>query len=197
MKKLICILMMLSLLMLVIPTSVFSASYVGLGFSFLNVDYADKRVGMFDDIRPYGKLVRLGTYLKPTLAVEARYIDAWAEESASDSAGKTEFDFHIITGLVKADLFNIKEAQVYALLGWSDVHLKAAGVSDSYNGITYGCGLEAPFTKVGTFSYSMEYIHIINEELLDVHGFTLMFNIRFGKLLHLILKNSQGVVGDS
>ncbi len=176
-KKLIY--MLLCMVILTLPISSFAASYIGAGYFAGNVDYADKKVGMFDDIRPTGGVVRLGTYLKPRLAVEVRYMSVSGEESASgDRAGnKVDFDLTVASGLIKADLPKTGKAQLYGLLGWSSVHLKAPNISDRLDGVTFGGGMEVDVTK-NTFA-SIEYNHIINVELCDVSGFTILFNGRF------------------
>ena len=179
MRRFICLLVMVG--MLVIPASVFGSSYIGLGFFIGNVDYADKRVGMYDDIRPWGPVLRLGTYFTPTTAVEVRYMDLYGEESASDSesGSKTDFDFRAISGLIKANLLKLKEAQVYGLLGYTSIHIKVLGFSNQYVGVTYGCGLDMPFIRNGSTSFSVEYNHVANVELCDVSGFTALFNMKF------------------
>lgn len=166
---------------LAISVSAFAAdsTYIGAGIFIGNVDYANKKVGMFDDIRPSGGMIRLGTYLVPKIAIEARYMDASGEESASDGEGegKADFDLHIMSGLVKADLPKIGKAQLYGLLGWSSVHLEAPNVSNKYSGASFGFGIEANMTEYSFIS--AEYNHVVNVELCDVAGFTILANIKF------------------
>lgn len=170
--------MLLCIGILTLPVSSFAKSYIGAGIFVGSVDYADSRVGMFDDIRPSGGVVRLGTYFISNWAAEVRYMDVSGEESASDGeGGKTDFDFQVISGFMKFDLPKTGKAQLYGLLGWSNVQLKAPNVSDRYSGVSYGGGVEADVTK-NTF-LNVEYNHIVNEELCDVSGFTILFNGRF------------------
>ena len=159
--------------------SIFDQSYIGAGIFVGNVDYADKKVGMYDDIRPFGGVVRLGTYLTSAMAIEARYMDISGEESASDGEGasKTDFDLHAISGLIKFDIPKTGRAQLYGLLGWSSVHLEVLDVSGTYSDMSFGFGIEADITK-NTF-FNVEYNHVVNNELLDVTGFTILLNVRF------------------
>jgi hypothetical protein len=166
---------------LAISVSAFAAdsTYIGAGIFVGNVDYADKKVGMFDDIRPFGGVVRLGTYLIPAVALELRYMDASGEESASDGEGgsKADFDLHVISGLIKFDIPKTGKAQLYGLLGWSSVHLEVLNVSERQSGVSYGFGMEVNMTEHTLLS--AEYNHLVNGELLDVAGFNILATIKF------------------
>ncbi len=176
-RKLIYMLLFMGILIL--PSSAFAANYIGVGFFRGTVDYADSRVGMFDDIRPFGGVIRLGTYLTPHIAVEVRYMDVSGKESESDIEGgeKTNFNLLALSGLVKLNIPKTGEAQLYGLLGWTYMHLDAANVSDKHNGVSFGFGIEADMTQ-NTF-LSIEYNHVVNVELCDVAGWTILVNGRF------------------
>jgi len=88
MKKLLCLLMVVGWLAISVsafaaeePTTKVGPGYIGLGFFFGCVDYANSKVGIFDDIRPFGEVVRLGTYLIPAVAFELRYMRMFPEKS--------------------------------------------------------------------------------------------------------------------
>lgn len=178
MKKLFCLLTVV--VMLAIPTSVFSKSYIGAGVFSGSVDYADSKIGMYDDIRPFGGVVRLGTYLTPGIALEARYIAASGEESASDNGGgkgKEDFDLSATSILAKFDIPRTGRVQLYGLLGWSSARLEVLNVSDKSDGVAYGFGVEVATTK-HTF-LSADYNRVANDELCDIAGFVVLFNGRF------------------
>ena len=184
MKKLACLLLV-GMLVLSVPALVTGAAaeepgqlYVGLGYFLGSVDYATSEVGIFDDIRPYGGVVRLGAYLVPAVALELRYLDVFGKESESDGdGGKTDFDIQAILGLVKIDLPKTGKAQLYGLLGWASVRLEASDISDRHSGVSYGFGAEADITE--SLFIGAEYNHIVNDESCDIAGFTVLLNRRF------------------
>lgn len=152
--------------------------YAGLGYFLGCADYASNEVGIFDDIRPYGGVVRLGTHLTPVVALELRYMDVFGKESASDGdGGKTDFDIQAILGLAKIDLPKTGKAQLYGLLGWANVRLEAPDISEKHSGVSYGFGAEVDVTK--SLFIGAEYNHIVNSESCDISGFTVLFNRRF------------------
>ncbi len=182
MKRLAFVLITALVLLLVGVTpasaTLYGQVYIGVGCFAGNFDYADEDVGIYDDIRPVGWVVRLGTYLVPGVAVEARYISASGEESASDGeGGKTDFDLSATLGLIKANLPKTGKAQLYGLLGWSWVHIETPDMSDKFDGVAFGAGVEVDVTK-NTFA-SVEFNHIANVESCDVSGLTILFNGRF------------------
>lgn len=185
MKKLTCSLLLAGMLALLVPALVTGVAarepgqlYTGVGYFLGSVDYASSEVGIFDDIRPGGGVVRLGAYLVPAVALELRYMDVFGKESASDGdGGRADFDIQAILGLAKIDLPKTGNAQLYGLLGWASVRLEASDISDKHSGVSYGFGAEVDVTK--SLFIGAEYNHIANSESCDISGFTVLFNRRF------------------
>ena len=145
-----------------------SDTYVGVQFG-----QAEVEVDGIDDIEPTYGLVRLGIFLTPTLALDARYGDGIDD----DTVMGVEYSIDRIAGLYA--LYHLElgsSVSVYGLLGYSEVDVKAevsgGSFSEDKDDISYGIGLD-----IGNIN--IEYTRVLDGSDYEVNAASIGYTYHF------------------
>ncbi len=150
---------------ILLSTSSFaSQSYIGFGL------HSGTYYESYAEVDMSGVKIKGGKYIADNIALEAHGIMAWGTYYGVDLPGTAIYEF------LKADVPLGDSAELYGLLGFSQLSLEALGYTADDSALSYGFGIEGNVAK--DFRIGIEWIYYINETYYDYAG----FNISITKL---------------
>lgn len=142
-----------------------SAFYVGLGYSYMNLDFdGGKESG---DIDGNGMLVLAGYNFNKYIAVEARYSKTFGDLSYESDYGYNEdFDGEISNyGLYLKPMYPVGGVTLYGLLGYGKVTYEEGSSKDSESGFQWGIG--ASYAVNDNWGLFVDYTRLYDDQGFD------------------------------
>ena len=141
-----------------------SAFYVGLGYSYMNLDFDS--VEESGDIDGNGMLVLAGYNFNKYIAVEARYSKTFGDLSYDNDYESGDFDGEISNyGLYLKPMYPVGGVTLYGLLGYGKVTYEEGADKESESGFQWGIG--ASYAVNESWGLFVDYTRLYDDQGLD------------------------------
>lgn len=141
--------------------SVAAEGYFGVSLSNINTDFDFAGV----DFDTKNLQAALGNRVNKNFAVEGRL----SVGVADDDIGSTSFETPRVFGFYAKAIAPIgNSAEIYGLLGFSDVELEIAGISDSDSDTSIGAGVN--FSTNSDLQFGLEYMSLYSDDDISINA---------------------------